>query len=171
MGICDNTLSILDAFDQMNPGELAKAKAILKRHEDAAVSGSTLNQGATETLETLRKNSINIGILTRNIKDNAIAVAEKHNLAFDAVIGRDEGPVKPDAFGVLELCSIFSTSPQETLVVGDYLYDLLSAKAAGAFSVLIKTNKHAENFEPHADYVITSLDEILEIIENKKTQN
>lgn len=171
MGISDNALSILDAFEQMSSEERRAAEAILKRHEEAAVSESTLNTGAERTFRKLHNNSINIGILTRNTKDNTVAIAKKHNLTFDAIVDRNDGPVKPDAFGVLKLCSIFSTQPEETLVVGDYLYDLLSAKAAGAFAVLMKTHKDSDDFEPHADYVISTLDEILEIIENKKNQN
>ena len=171
MGISDNALSILDAFEQMSSEDRRFAEAILKKHENAAVSESTLNKGTEKTLDALRQSSINIGILTRNTKDNTAKVAEKHNLKFDAIVDRNDGPVKPDAFGVLKLCRIFSTRPDETLVVGDYLYDLLCAKAAGAFAVLMKTHKNSQDFETHADYVISTLDEILEIIENKKNQN
>ena len=171
IGISDNAISILDAFEQMSSEDRRVAETILKKHEEAAVSKSTLNKGTEKTLDVLRQSSINIGILTRNTKDNTVKVAEKHNLKFDAIVDRNDGPVKPDAFGVLKLCSIFSTQPDETLVVGDYLYDLLCAKAAGAFAVLMKTHKDADNFESHADYVISTLDEVLEIIENKKKQN
>jgi HAD superfamily hydrolase (TIGR01549 family) len=171
IGISDNAISILDAFEQMSDEDRRVAEAILKKHENAAVSESTLNKGTEKTLDVLRQSSINIGILTRNTKDNTAKVAEKHNLKFDAIVDRNDGPVKPDAFGVLKLCKIFSTRPDETLVVGDYLHDLLCAKAAGAFAVLMKTHKNSDDFEPHADYVISTLDEILEIIENKKKQN
>ena len=78
------------------------------------------------------KRGIRIGILTRNKRDNVLAVADKHGLKFDAVVGREEGPVKPDAFGVQYLCKQFGIKPQEALVVGDYLFDLLCARAAGA---------------------------------------
>ncbi len=171
IGISDNTISILDAFEQMSSEDRRVAEAILKKHENTAVSESTLNKGTEKTLDALRQSSINIGILTRNTKDNTAKVAEKHNLKFDAIVDRNDGPVKPDAFGVLKLCRIFSTRPDETLVVGDYLYDLLCAKAAGAFAVLMKTHKNSDKFESHADYVISTLDEILEIIENKQNQN
>ncbi len=54
--------------------------------------------------------------MTRNKKDNAFAVAEKHGLKFDAVVGREEGPVKPDAFGVLYLCEQFGISRRSRLL-------------------------------------------------------
>ena len=106
IGISDNALSILDAFEQMSSEDRRVAETILKKHEEAAVSESTLNKGTEKTLDALRQSSINIGILTRNTKGNTVKVAEKHNLKFDAIVDRNDGPVKPDAFGVLKLCSI-----------------------------------------------------------------
>ena len=105
--------------------------------------------------------------MTRNRRSNALAVAEKHNLKFDAVIGREEGPVKPDAFGVLQLCRQFGVKPGETLLVGDYLFDLLCAKAAGAVAVLLVNHRRADEFAEHADFIIENIEQILEIIEGK----
>jgi HAD superfamily hydrolase (TIGR01509 family) len=125
-----------------------------------------LNPGAEQTLSALRAAGIRIGILTRNERDNAFAVARKHNLQFDAVIGREDGPVKPDAFGVLELCRQFGVEPRQTLLVGDYLFDLLSAKAAGAVAVLLASHNQAEAFAEHADFCIKDIGRILEIVAN-----
>jgi phosphoglycolate phosphatase-like HAD superfamily hydrolase len=50
--------------------------------------------------------------------------------------------------------------------VGDYLFDLQSAKAAGATAVLIKTGKNADKFGAFADYIIDSLTEIIDIIKS-----
>ena len=51
-----------------------------------------------------------------------MAIEKKHKLKFDAIIDREDGPVKPDAFGVLQLCDRFGVTAGETLVVGDFLY-------------------------------------------------
>ena len=112
----------------------------------------------------MRRRKIPIGILTRNKKDNAFAVAKKHGLKFDAVVGREEGPVKPDAFGVLYLCERFGIMPQEALVVGDYLFDLLCARAAKAIPVLLKNHHKADEFAKHADFVIENIADLLKII-------
>jgi phosphoglycolate phosphatase-like HAD superfamily hydrolase len=106
--------------------------------------------------------------LTRNKKENAVAVGDKHGLKFDAVVGREEGPVKPDAFGVLYLCKKFAIMPQESLVVGDYLFDLLCARAAGAIPVLLKNHHKADEFARHADFVIENITDILKIIDGKQ---
>jgi phosphoglycolate phosphatase-like HAD superfamily hydrolase len=128
---------------------------------------SSLNPGAKETLDALRQRGIRVGILTRNRKGNARAVAEKHNLYFDAVVGREDGPVKPHAFGVLHLCEHFAVPPVQTMVVGDYLFDLLCARAAGAVPVLIANHDRAAEFAQHADFTIQTLHELLPIVDNQ----
>jgi HAD superfamily hydrolase (TIGR01509 family) len=167
MGLPPDAGPILELMEKMTPKQRRDAERILLAHEEKAVAESTLNAGAKETLEELRKRRILIGILTRNKKENAFAVAAKHGLKFDAVVGREEGPVKPDAFGVLHLCKQFGIRPQEALVVGDYLFDLLCARAAGAVSVLLKNHSKADEFAEHADFVIENITDILKIIEDR----
>jgi phosphoglycolate phosphatase-like HAD superfamily hydrolase len=96
-----------------------------------------------------------------------LAVAHKHGLEFEAVVGREEGPVKPDTFGVLEICRQFEARPEETLLVGDYLFDLLCAKSAGALSVLLANQEKADEFAEHADFTIDRIEQVLEIIDKE----
>ena len=167
MGLAKDSGPVLESMRKMSPERRKEAERILHCHESRAVSESKLNAGARETLDALRRAGIPIGILTRNKRSNAMAVAEKHNLQFDAVVDREDGPAKPDAFGVLEICQQFGVRPREALVVGDYLYDLLCAKAAGAVPVLL-ANSNNTKFAEHADFTIERIDQILEIIEDGK---
>lgn len=157
---------ILELMPKMSPEQRERTKRIIAEHEKAAVEQSTLNYKAAETLDALRQKNIHIGILTRNTRQNALAIARKHSLSFDAIVDRTDGPVKPDAFGVLSLCETFATRPDQALVVGDFLYDLLSATAAGAIPVLLNNTEKAREYAKFADFTITSLDHILPIIEN-----
>ncbi len=167
MGLSKDEGPILEAMEKMSPSHRQNAQKILDYHERLAVEKSKLNPGAKETLDKLRDKGIKIGILTRNIKDNAYSIARKHDLIFDAVVSREDGPVKPDAFGVLELCRIFNVLPAQTVVVGDYLFDLLCAKAAGAGAVLLENHKNAKQFATFADFTIQNLPQLLEkIIDN-----
>ncbi len=170
MGLAAEAGPILEAMRKMNPEQRTRAEQILHFHEQQAVQKSSLNKGAKETLEALRTADIRIGILTRNTRNNALAIARKHGLEFDATVDREDGPVKPDAFGVLQLCQQFGISPQQTLLVGDYLFDVLSAKAAGAVAVLLKNHKEAEQFAQHADFTIDSLEQLLTIIQEKNKE-
>ncbi len=167
IGLARDSGPLLELMEKMTPKQRGQAERILHYHEEKAVRESKLNIGAEQTLSALREAGIHIGILTRNKRDNAFAIARMHKLQFDAVIGREDGPVKPDAFGVLQLCSRFGVEPRETLLVGDYLFDLLSAKAAGAVAVLLANHNQADKFAEHADFCIENIEEILEIITNR----
>ena len=167
IGLARDSGPLLESMEKMTPKQRQKAEKILYKHEEQAVIESELNNGARETLSKLRASGIYIGILTRNKRDNAYAIARKHDLKFDAVIGREEGPVKPDAFGVLQLCRQFGVEPAEALLVGDYLFDLLCAKAAGACAVLLANHHKADDFAGYADFCIENIAEILDIITNK----
>ena len=170
IGLARDSGPLLESMEKMTPELRRKAEDILYNHEEKAVIESKLNSGAKHTLSRLRAEGIHIGILTRNKRDNAYAIASRHNLQFDAVIGREDGPVKPDAFGVLELCRRFGVTPQETMLVGDYLFDLLCAKAAGACAVLLANHHNADDFAEHADFCIENISGILNIIANKNSE-
>ncbi len=167
MGLDKDAGPVLEAMEKMPPRQRRLAEKILHFHEQRAVAESKLNAGAEQTLSALRKVGISIGILTRNKRSNALAVADKHNLKFDVIVDREDGPVKPDGFGVLQICWQFSIEPQESLVVGDYLFDLLCARAAGAVAVLLANHNRAAEFAAYADFTIDRLDQVLQIIEDK----
>jgi HAD superfamily hydrolase (TIGR01549 family) len=169
MGLSRDAGPVLEVMKSMTDRQRQAADTILYEHEHRAVVQSTLNPGAKETLDWLRQSGINIGVLTRNRRENAKAVADKHNLKFDGIVGRDDGPVKPDSFGVLHLCRQFGVNPQQTMVVGDYLFDILCAKAAGSVAVLLKNQEKAEEFAQQADFSIERIDQILQIIKDKQS--
>ncbi len=166
IGMSRNGGPILEAMESMTPERRRRAEGILHFHEQKAVAESSLNPGAKDALDGLHRRGIRIGILTRNRKCNAVAVAQKHRLCFDGVVGREDGPVKPHAFGVLHLCEQFAVQPAETMLVGDYLFDLLCARAAGAIPVLIANHDRAGEFAQHADFTVQTLHELLPIVDN-----
>jgi len=169
MGLSRDSGPVLESIEKMSPEQREHAEKILHWHEQQAVTESRLNPGAKQTLSALRKAGIHIGILTRNRRSNALAIASKHGLKFDAIVDREDGPAKPDAFGVLRICEQFYTAPKETLLVGDYLFDLLCAKAAGAVAVLLTNHNRAKEFAEHADFCIDKIDQVLQIIEDKNS--
>jgi len=164
MGLQESSGPVWEAMEKMTPQRRQQAEKILNFHEKKAVEQSKLNTGAKLTFSELRRQGIFIGVLTRNTSDNTLAVARKHGLEFDAVVGRDDGPVKPDSFGVLNLCKRFGVEPAETIVVGDYLFDMLCAKQAGAVAVLLANHKKACEFAEYADFKIEKIVQVLEII-------
>ena len=168
IGLAKDSGPVLESMQKMTAQQRQDAEKILYYHEQKAVTESKLNANAKQTLSALRTAGIHIGVLTRNRRSNALAIARKHKLKLDTVIGREDGPVKPDAFGVLRICGQFGVEPEETMLVGDYLFDLLCAKAAGAVAVLLANHNQADEFAEHADFCIDDISRILEIIDGKK---
>ncbi|MEN8127691.1 MAG: HAD family hydrolase [Planctomycetota bacterium] len=165
MGLQPESGDILAALDAMELTRRQQAHAVLQRHENHAAQNSRLNDGVSGLLAELRQRNLPLGLLTRNTRENTLRVARRHQLCFDAIVGRHDGPPKPDAHGVLELCRLFNVSPAETLVVGDFLHDLQAGRNAGAIAVLLKTHPKAEQFEASADYSISHIGELIYLIE------
>jgi len=171
MGLDRNAGPVWEIMQQATDAERARLDGILRYHEQLGIDNSTLQPGAKETLQWIRSQSLPIAVLTRNTKDNAIKVAHKHNVEFDIFIGREDGPVKPDAFGVKFICEKFDVAPNEAIMVGDYLFDLLCAKAAGAKSVLLLNNEKAREFAEYADYMIEKMSLLVDIIQIENSKN
>jgi HAD superfamily hydrolase (TIGR01509 family) len=170
MGLSSSSVGILEAMDKMSPEQRHQAMAILDRHESDAARNARLNEGVHELLETLRQRAIAVGLLTRNTRQNTLLVAAEHNLKFDAIVDRSDGPVKPDGFGVRKLCEDFGVKPSETLVVGDFLHDLVSARDAGATAILMRTHPRASEFETQADYSIDRLEPLIPLMNTRKIE-
>jgi HAD superfamily hydrolase (TIGR01509 family) len=166
IGLPSDCPSILAAIEQMPTEQRNRAWEILCRHEEQAACQAALQPSAKSVLSCLKRNHIKTGLLTRNSRQSARTVLSKHGLSLDGMITREDGPPKPDPFGVLALCRLFQTDPANTLVVGDFLHDLQAARAAGAHAVLFTSHPKAAQFAPWADFIIHSLDEIRNIIDN-----
>jgi HAD superfamily hydrolase (TIGR01509 family) len=166
IGLAANSGTILEEMRHMTAQEKQRAFAIIERHEEIAVANSTLNVGTKQTLDWLTEQGIPVGVITRNRKASVIGVARKHDLNFAAIVDREDGPVKPDAYGILKLCRLFHAQPRETIMVGDYIHDIQAAKAAGAIAVLLKNHAQADEFALCADYSIMRIDELITIIES-----
>ncbi len=165
MGLTLEDGPILEAMEKMTLEQRRRAEDILLENEQKALSQACLNDGVQETLRELHQRGIKIGILTRNTHANALAIADKFNLRFDHVIGREHEPVKPAPQAALRLCEHFGCEPSEVLFVGDYLHDLQCAKAAKTLAVLIRTHPRAEDFLEWADHDIEKIEELLELID------
>ena len=90
-------------------------------------------------------------------------VLEKFSMRFDLAWSRDQGPIKPDPDSVLAACAQLDVTANRTVCVGDFRYDIEAANAAGAVSVLLADGSRPE-FADQADYVITQLAELINIV-------
>ncbi len=162
---------ILEAMDEMTASQRERAEEILRKHERAAVEESRLNPGVHEVMDWLRKHGKRIGLFTRNQRESVETFCRMHKLAFDGIVTREDGPYKPNPFPVTYACQQMEVRAEAAVVVGDYVFDLMSGRRAGARTVLLGTHKSYQKFTDHADFVILNLGElpgVLESMENGK---
>ncbi|MGX1618167.1 HAD-IA family hydrolase [Micromonospora chalcea] len=94
--------------------------------------------GVRETLETLHSRGIRMGIATGKAGPRARSLLDQLGVLglFGQVIGSDEvARPKPAPDIVLQALGNLDVPPQEAMMVGDAVIDLLSGRAAGATAV------------------------------------
>jgi HAD superfamily hydrolase (TIGR01549 family) len=156
------------------PGEeRRRAEEILHRYEAAAAQTCMVRRGAPQVLRALKKKGIYTALLTRNSEKSTRSVLERHGLTLDHVATRDDLPHKPHRDSIWNIMRRFSVPdgaggngrilPEQTLMVGDYLYDVQAAANAGVDSVLLCRKTVLPAFAAQATYVVRSLREVLKI--------
>jgi HAD superfamily hydrolase (TIGR01509 family) len=161
-------LPILEQLADADEATRHRAETIMRRHERNAISGATLTDGCGDLLARLGALAIPMAILTRNIREVVETFTQTFALRFDAVYTREDGPPKPSPAGVLKLCADLGVAPAETLMVGDYKFDVMAGRDAGSRTVLIHPGplSPADRLEWGApDLVIQSLRELLPLFE------
>jgi HAD superfamily hydrolase (TIGR01509 family) len=110
-------------------------------------------------LDALHARGLPLAIATRNSRFITEATLAKLGLAFELVMTRDDGPVKPDPWAVLHACQTWGIAPQEAVVIGDYRFDIEAGRAAGAKTVLLihAAAPHRYPNREQADLVLHSL--------------
>ncbi|MDD4891710.1 MAG: HAD family hydrolase [Phycisphaerae bacterium] len=155
---------VLEALEAMPPEQRGRADAILARHEADASERCQLSPGAADLIGHLTGRRIPIALLTRNSRVSVNAFCAKFAIDFDAIHTREDGPNKPNPEPVLRLCRTMGVSPAETLVVGDFLFDILSGQAAGCPTCLIHQGPRPP-YADKADLVVQSLAELIAELE------
>lgn len=156
---------VLEAMAEMDPASRQRAEAVLLRHEQEAAENAVLQEGAVEVIEACRARGFAIAVLTRNARPTVNLVLRKHGITIDALRTREDGAIKPSAEPVLSICEELYADPRRSWMVGDYLFDIMSGRAAGAHTVLMISDKPIPDFADQADHVIRRLAELLPIIE------
>lgn len=153
LGWPEGTL-ILEHLATLPEPEQQWAGAQIHQFELAGAMQATLMPGVTDMLAEFAELGLPTAILTRNSKAVTELTLQRFELPFDVVLTRDDAPAKPDPAGLWRIAEHWRIAPAELLFIGDYLFDLETAKAAGMPSCLYLdgTNQH---FSALADYQIS----------------
>jgi phosphoglycolate phosphatase len=97
-----------------------------------------LFDGISELIRTLaEKDEVLIGAVTGKSRRGLVHILETHGFSGDFIVSRtaDDCPSKPHPAMVTECCSETGMNPGDTIVIGDAIYDMQMAKAAGATAI------------------------------------
>ena len=120
--------------------------------------------GAFELLEQLQKAGVTLGILTRNVMPVALETLKTCNLDgfFKTcdILDRDSCAPKPHPDGIHLLLNQWGADACDSVMIGDYLFDLEAGKAANVATVHINTM--AQHPWPHVtDWGINNLHQLM----------
>lgn len=94
--------------------------------------------GIRELIDTIGpRDDLLIGAVTGKSRRGLDMVMSTHGFDKYFVVGRtaDDCPSKPHPAMVTECCDVMGVKPADTLVIGDAIYDMQMAKAAGATAI------------------------------------
>lgn len=125
----------LDAVDAQATLMMAHYKSIFAATRLEAGFQEPLYDGVAEALTHLAaQDDIILGAVTGKSRGGLNRVCETHGWNGTFFVSRtaDDCPSKPHPAMVLECCDAAGISPGDTIVIGDSIYDMEMAKAAGA---------------------------------------
>jgi pyrophosphatase PpaX len=133
----------------------------LLHHDDL----TEIFQGAKECLELLRDSRIKLGIVTSKMRSTALKGLDLFELTpfFDGIVGMEDCQQhKPDPDPVIKGCQAVGVNPTEAFMVGDSVFDIKSAKAAGAYAIGVMWSMNNMDLlaEAGADAIVSTFEDL-----------
>ena len=159
-------LDILHGISLMSEEEAMRAHERLQEIEFRLASIGRAAAGTMELLDTLAANNCYLGILTRNTLINTLETLRAANLKNyfpdSHIVSRDHAVPKPSPDGIHILLDKWKASPNDAVMVGDYIFDLEAGNKAGLQTIYVDPTGEFV-FRDHASHCVKQLDEVLKI--------
>jgi phosphoglycolate phosphatase len=134
-------LSLTNAMQQLSAGADHSIEGLVAGYKDAF---STM-RGARAALESLRRrDDVVLGVATGKSRRGVAAMIETHALdgMFVTIQTADTAPSKPHPGMVLDAMRETGIGPENTVVIGDTVFDMQMAKSAGASALGVAWGYH-----------------------------
>ena len=149
-------LSLIEAFTALGKGAAQFPVASLAEHyklafhalRESGASIEPLYPGAREAVEALAtRDDVVLGMATGKSQRGARLVLGHHGLLdrFITIQTADDAPSKPDPGMVLAAMREAGATPENTVVVGDTVFDIAMARAAGASAIGVSWGYHTRD--------------------------
>ena len=145
------------------------ALSISLEHELKAARETSPLPGVLETLKTLRKRNLKLGVFTINNKKSTDYILSSFRMKsfFNAVVTREDVlRVKPDPLHLAAALKALGVNANETVVVGDSVVDMRSANISNAAAVGVAASDDTVGKLRHAGaaHVIKSITDLPKLI-------
>ncbi len=134
---------ILEELHAMPAEQAAPLWHKLNQMEEHFAGQSSLKHGAAELLEKLQVRGVKLAILTRNtmpvVEKTLTACGIDKYFPEQHRLDRDSCTPKPSPDGIYQLLELWQVEAANTVMVGDYLYDLQAGRSAGVTTIHLDT--------------------------------
>jgi phosphoglycolate phosphatase len=147
-----------------------KALGIAEKYEIEAARSTSLLSGVEETLKTVKRMNLKIGLCTINGERSTNYILKRFKIAeyFDAVTPRNKVKyVKPNTEHLEATLKTLEVNPEEAILVGDGTRDMQCAHELKVVSIGLPTGLSTEKelIASGANYFITSITDLPTLIE------
>ncbi len=136
---------------------------VIEKYEIYAIENNCLQTGVENALKRFAQANMRLAIITRNTVRSTEALLARLPVKFDPVLTREFPYIKPAPEPVLHILDVWRIEAEECIMVGDYIHDIQSANAAGAFSCYFK-NPDVKHWDEHADFTVSSYQELENLV-------
>ena len=142
----------------------------LKTYHQNCTEKTVFFDGMEKVLDHLDEKKIPWGVITNKPTWLTTPIVKYFKLdkrACCIISGDTLEKCKPDPLPLLHACNLAAVAPTETTYVGDLETDVLTAKNAGASSMIVTYGYHAPGADFSswgADYIMQSADELIKLL-------
>jgi HAD superfamily hydrolase (TIGR01549 family) len=145
--------------------------AMAEGYELEAAKTTGLLPGVVETLETLKKMGLKLGLCTINSEKSANYILKRFGITkfFEAVVPRNRVKyVKPNIEHLEATLKALKVSAEDTLLIGDGTRDMQCARELRVIAVGLPTgvSSQKELMASGADYLVTSVTDLPILVES-----
>jgi HAD superfamily hydrolase (TIGR01549 family) len=156
-----NNVKSPDAFQEVR----AHALSIAERYEMEAAATTSLLTGAVETLKTLQKMHLKMGLCTTSSEKAANYILQRFKIDgfFQVVVSRDKVKyVKPNTEQLETALKTLGVYAKSALIVGDSVVDMQSAQELKAIGAGLPSGLYSKEqlMDSGANYIVTSLTDL-----------
>ena len=158
---------ILEALHAMPKNEAAPLWEKLNQLEFHYAGKASLMRGADRLLQILHDRDCRLAILTRNtmpvVEHTLRACKIDHFFPVEHILDRDSCAPKPSPDGINQLLRMWHAEPCDSVMIGDFLYDLEAGKNAGVATVHLDTRGDVD-WSAYTDLRVENLGDLAHLL-------